>query len=245
MSYSIDINCDLGEGAGNDALLMPYLSSCNIASGGHAGNEASMKATIRLALEHGVKIGAHPSFPDRENFGRIEMTLPNNELTTIIIEQIVQLKNLTEEAGGKLNHVKPHGALYNMAAVNDSTAEAVLDAMTPFDKELILYVPYGSVIAKKAIERGIPIKYEAFADRNYNDDLTLVSRKLDNAVLEDPDQITEHVFRMIKEKKVKTISGNYSTIEAGTLCIHGDNPHAVEIVSQLVNNLKNYNVSIE
>jgi NRAMP (natural resistance-associated macrophage protein)-like metal ion transporter len=245
MSYSIDINCDLGEGTGNDALLMPYLSSCNIASGGHAGDEASMKETIRLALEHNVKIGAHPSFPDRENFGRTEMNLPNNELTTIIIEQILQLKILTEEAGGKINHVKPHGALYNMAAVNDSTAEAILDALTSFDKELILYVPYGSVIAKKALDREVPIKYEAFADRNYNKDLTLVSRKLDNAVLEDPAQITEHVVRMIKEKKVKTINGDLANIEAGTLCIHGDNPHAVEIVSQLVKNLKDNKVSIE
>ena len=204
-----------------------------------------MRETIRLAIENNVKIGAHPSFPDRKNFGRIEMNLPNNELTTVIIDQILRLKILTEEAGGRLNHVKPHGALYNMAAVNDSIAEAVLDAMTPFDKKLILYVPYGSVIARKAIERKQPIKYEAFADRNYNEDLTLVSRKLDNAVLEDPDQIIHHVIRMIKEKKVKTINGNFSDIEAGTLCIHGDNPHAVAIVSQLSKNLKSNNVSIE
>lgn len=245
MTYSIDINCDLGEGVGNDAQLMPYLSSCNIACGGHAGNDNTMRETIRLAIENNVKIGAHPSFPDRKNFGRIEMNLPNNELTTVIIDQILRLKILTEEAGGRLNHVKPHGALYNMAAVNDSIAEAVLDAMTPFDKKLILYVPYGSVIARKAIERKQPIKYEAFADRNYNEDLTLVSRKLDNAVLEDPDQIIHHVIRMIKEKKVKTINGNFSDIEAGTLCIHGDNPHAVAIVSQLSKNLKSNNVSIE
>lgn len=245
MTYSIDINCDLGEGVGNDAQLMPYLSSCNIACGGHAGDDNTMRETIRLAIENNVKIGAHPSFPDRENFGRLEMNLPNNELTTVIIDQILRLKILTEEAGGKLNHVKPHGALYNMAAVNDSIAEAVLDAMTPFDKNLILYVPYGSVIARKAIEGKQPIKYEAFADRNYNEDLTLVSRKLDNAVLEDPDQIIDHVIRMIKEKKVKTINGNFSDIEAGTLCVHGDNPHAVAIVSQLSKNLKNNNVSIE
>lgn len=245
MTYSIDINCDLGEGVGNDAQLMPYLSSCNIASGGHAGDDESMRATIKLAIENGTKIGAHPSFPDRDNFGRTEMDLPNNELTTIIIEQIVRLKILTEEAGGKLNHVKPHGALYNMAAVNDSTAEAVLDAMVSFDEKLILYVPYGSLIAKKALARNIPIKYEAFADRNYNDNLTLVSRKLDNAVLEDPTQILEHVTRMIKEKKVKTITGSLFAIEAGTLCIHGDNPHALEIVSHLSQQLKTANISIE
>lgn len=245
MTYSIDINCDLGEGVGNDAQLMPYLSSCNIASGGHAGDDESMRTTIKLAIENGTKIGAHPSFPDRENFGRTEMDLPNNELTTIIIEQIVRLKILTEEAGGKLNHVKPHGALYNMAAINDSTAEAVLDAMVSFDEKLILYVPYGSVIAKKALARHIPIKYEVFADRNYNDNLTLVSRKLDNAVLINPNQILEHVTRMIKEKKVQTITGGLFTIEAGTLCVHGDNPHALEIVSHLSRQLKTANISIE
>ncbi|MBX2913411.1 MAG: 5-oxoprolinase subunit PxpA [Cyclobacteriaceae bacterium] len=245
MAYTIDINCDLGEGVGNDAQLMPYLSSCNIACGGHAGNDATMKETIRLALANDVKIGAHPSFPDRENFGRTEMDLPNNELTTIIIGQVMRLKILVEKAGGRLHHVKPHGALYNMAAVNDSTAEAVLDAMAPFDKNLVLYVPFGSVIAKKALERKQPIKYEAFADRNYNDDLTLVSRKLDNAVMEDPALITAHVVRMVKDKKVKTINENLATIEAGTFCVHGDNPHAVGIVSQLAENLKKFSVGIE
>lgn len=243
--YSIDINCDLGEGAGNDALLMPYLSSCNIACGGHAGDDASMKETIRLALENNVKIGAHPSFLDRENFGRLEMNVPTDELTTIIIEQIVRLKILVEEAGGKLNHVKPHGALYNMAVVNDSTAEAIMDAMEAFDEKLILYVPYQSVIARKATERNIPIKYEAFADRNYNDDLTLVSRKLNNAILEDPNQILEHVARMIKENKVKTITGKMVPIESGTLCVHGDNPHAFDIVSHLNQRLKELNILIE
>ena len=244
-NLTIDINCDLGEGAGNDALIMPYISSCNIACGGHAGDDATMKETIRLAMENKVKIGAHPSFPDRENFGRLEMNLPNNELTTIIIEQIIRLKILVEESGGKLHHVKPHGALYNMAAVNDSTAEAILDAMVAFDEPYMLYVPYRSVIAAKALERNIPIQYEVFADRNYNDDLTLVSRKLENAVLMDPDQIWEHVISMIREQKVKTISGKMKSIEPGTLCVHGDNPHAVEIVSLLNQRLKEAKIRIE
>lgn len=243
--YTIDINCDLGEGAGNDALLMPHLSSCNIACGGHAGDDTTMKETIRLAIENDVKIGAHPSFPDRENFGRMEMKMSNEELTTNIIEQIIRLKTLVEEAGGRLNHVKPHGALYNMAAVNDSTAEAILDALVAFDEKLILYVPYQSVIASKAIDRNIPIKFEAFADRNYNDDLTLVSRKLIDAVMEDPDQILKHVIRIIKEKKVKTITGKLLTIDCGTLCVHGDNPHAVEIVSHLNQRLKELKIRIE
>lgn len=242
---SIDINCDLGEGAGNDALIMPYISSCNIACGGHAGDETTMKETIRLALKNNVKIGAHPSFPDRKNFGRVKMNMSNNELTTIIIEQIVRLKTLVEEAGGRLNHVKPHGALYNMAAVNDSTAEAILDAMEGFDEHYILYVPNHSIISSQAVERNIPIKYEVFADRNYNDNLTLVSRKLNDAVLLDPDQIWDHVIRMIEEKKVKTINGKMASIEPGTLCVHGDNPHAVEIVSMLNQKLIDAKIRIE
>ncbi len=243
--YTIDINCDLGEGAGNDALIMPFISSCNIACGGHAGDDDTMKETIKLALENNVKIGAHPSFPDSENFGRLEMDIPNDELTTIIIEQIIRLKTLVEEKGGKLHHIKPHGALYNRAAVNDSTAEAILDAMVAFEERYILYVPYQSVIATKAQERNIPIIYEVFADRNYNDDLTLVSRKQSNAVLSNPDQILEHVVRMIKERKVKTVTGKLAPIERGTLCVHGDNPRAVEIVSFLDKGLKELNIIIE
>lgn len=245
MKYSIDINADLGEGIGNDAQLMPYLSSCNIACGIHAGDESTMKETIRLAIAHGVNIGAHPSFPDRANFGRTEMHLPANELTTLIIGQIANLKYLIERAGGRLNHVKPHGALYNMAASDSATAEAVLDAMTPFDKSLILYAPYGSVIAQRALERNIPIRYEAFADRNYHDDLALVSRKMDHAVIHDPEEISDRVIRMVKEGKVLSTTGKLIPIEAGTLCVHGDNPDALQILSHLAKKLKDAEIIIE
>ncbi len=245
MKYTIDINADLGEGVGNDAQLMPYLSSCNIACGIHAGDELTMKETIRLAIAHGVNIGAHPSFPDRANFGRTEMHLPANELTTLIIGQIATLKYLVESAGGRLNHVKPHGALYNMAAKDSTTAEAILDAMTPFDKSLIVYVPYGSVIAQRALERNIPIRYEAFADRNYNDDLTLVSRAMTDAVINDPDEISDRVISLVKERKIKSTSGKLIPIEAGTVCVHGDNPAALKILSQLAQRLKDSDIVIE
>ena len=245
MKYTIDINADLGEGAGQDAQLMPYLSSCNIACGIHAGDESTMKETVRLAIAHGVHIGAHPSFPDRANFGRTEMHLPANELTTLIIGQIATLKYLVEKAGGRLHHVKAHGALYNMAAKDIATADAVLDAMTPFDHSLVLYVPYGSVIAQRALERNIAIRYEAFADRNYNEDLTLVSRKSDNAVINDPEAISERVIRMVKEKKVESTSGKWVPIEAATLCVHGDNPNALHILSHLTMKLKESEIIIE
>jgi UPF0271 protein len=244
-AYHIDINCDLGEGAGNDAQLMPFLSSCNIACGAHAGSEAIIEETIALALKHKTKIGAHPSFPDRENFGRNEMNLSSSQLRTIIIDQITLVGKLAEIAGVKLNHVKPHGALYNMAVGNEEIADAIINSLVALNSPLILYVPFGSIIARRAIEKNIKIKYEAFADRNYNDDLTLVSRKRSDAVLHDPEQIIEHVVRMIKEQNVKTITGALVNIKADTLCVHGDNPNAVAIVTSLRTELEATNIIIE
>lgn len=245
MTWSVDINCDLGEGVGNEAALMPLLSSCNIACGVHAGDVSTMNETVRLAINHHTKIGAHPSFPDRENFGRVEMRLPKAELVRVISSQIDSIGQVINKLGGKLHHVKPHGALYNMASVDEETADAVLSAMTEKSSGAVLYVPYGSVIAKMALERSVPIRYEAFADRNYNDDLTLVSRKLPNATLHDSDQILTHVLRMVKENRVKTIKGNEKKIIAQTVCIHGDNPDAVTIVSDLWHQLKANGVTVE
>ena len=229
---TIDLNADVGEGVGNDAQLMPFLSSCNIACGVHAGGTDTIADTIGLAILHNVKIGAHPSFPDRNNFGRKEMELPQQELVPTIIDQIELVKNTAENLGTQLHHVKPHGALYNMAAHRADIAFAIVSAMHEF-KSTALYVPFGSVIAALAKREGITICYEAFADRNYNDDLTLVSRKNENAMLHDPTVIAAHAIRMIRERKVKTINGNFVPIEAETICIHGDNPHAVEIAQQL------------
>jgi len=243
-SYHIDINCDLGEGVGNDAELMPLLSSCNIACGAHAGSEAVIKETIALALQHKTKIGAHPSFPDRENFGRNEMNLPATQLAAIVLEQITLVNKIAKAAGTALNHIKPHGALYNMAAVNEDVADAIIASVVALNSHLIVYVPFGSTIARKAIEKNIKIKYEAFADRNYNDDLTLVSRKQNNALLHDPEEISDHVVRMIKEGKVKTINNALINIKADTLCIHGDNPNAVAILSALHHHLKAANITI-
>ncbi|MCB0487042.1 MAG: 5-oxoprolinase subunit PxpA [Cyclobacteriaceae bacterium] len=240
----MDINCDLGEGVGNDHLLMPFLSSCNIACGGHAGDEDTMRQTIQLAKQHRTKIGAHPSFPDKENFGRTEMRIPSEQLTSLVLDQIETLDAIAKEEGAVLNHVKPHGALYNMATVDKGVAEAVVKAVLLFDEKIILYAPYGSVMAKLALEQSIRVMFEAFADRNYNDDLTLVSRKLENAVIQNPEEILTRVLLMIKEKKVKSLSGQLSHIQADTLCIHGDNSHAVDIVSYLNQQLPIHHISI-
>ena len=223
---------------------MPYLSSCNVACGGHAGDDDTMRSTITLALAHQVKIGAHPSFPDRKNFGRIEMHLPTEELEAIISTQINRLHKLLEEQQTIMNHVKPHGALYNMAAVDQNTANAITRAVSAYSGKVFLYVPFGSVIEQHALEKGIPIKYEAFADRNYNNDLTLVSRKEANALLKDVDEIFRHILPIIKEKKVKSVDGNWTPIKADTLCIHGDNPNAPEIVKHLSVKLQEVEINI-
>ncbi|MEZ4973231.1 MAG: 5-oxoprolinase subunit PxpA [Cyclobacteriaceae bacterium] len=243
-NFVIDINCDLGEGVGNDHLLMPFLSSCNIACGGHAGDEDTMRQTIQLAKQHRTNIGAHPSFPDKENFGRTEMRIPSEQLTSLVLDQIETLDTIAKEEGVALSHVKPHGALYNMATVDKGVAEAVVKAVLLFDEKIILYAPYGSVMAKLALDQSIRVMFEAFADRNYNDDLTLVSRKLENAVIQNPEEILTHVLLMIKEKKVKSLLGQLSHIQADTLCIHGDNSHAVDIVSYLNQQLPIHHISI-
>ncbi len=228
----IDLNADLGEGMGNDALLMPYLTSCNIACGEHAGDPTTIRETIQLAIQNKVKIGAHPSFPDRKNFGRVVMQLSSGELTKSIIEQVKRVEDFVREAGGELHHMKPHGALYNQAVAEEHIAKTVLQAFSEFDCPW-LYAPSGSVIAKLATIEKIPVKYEVFADRNYHDDLTLVSRTDHNAMLDDPDKIAVHVLRMIVDGKVKTLSGKDVPILADTVCIHGDNPNALKISKAL------------
>lgn len=243
--FSIDINADLGEGIGNEAQLMPFISSCNIACGGHAGDEDTMRNAVRLAKHHNVKIGAHPSFPDVENFGRLPVEMPCAALFKTIEDQINSLKAIIDEEHATLHHVKPHGALYNMAIKDKNIATVIVEVMKSMHLPVYLYVPYKSMIAEVAIQNKIPIIYEAFADRNYNDDLTLVSRQKENAVLHDENEVFEHVFRMISEGNVKTLSGKIIEIKAHTFCIHGDNPKAVGLINRLVHNLEAKSIFIQ
>ena len=243
---SIDMNADVGEGIGNEAELMPYLSSCNIACGGHAGDLDSMNEVVALALQHNVKIGAHPSYPDPDNFGRSEMDISCAALYRSIKAQIGQLRKVIEEHHhAHLHHVKPHGALYNVAAKDCDTATIIIEVMKSMPLPAKLYVPYGSLIAEMAKEEGIPITYEAFADRNYNDDLSLVSRSEANAVITDPVEMYAHVIRMVQQGEVKTISGKHINIKADTFCIHGDNPKAIELVKLLSENLAKNQILIQ
>jgi UPF0271 protein len=235
MEYSVDINCDVGEGICNETALMPYISSCNIACGAHAGNLEIINETIKLAMQHWVKIGAHPSFPDKKNFGRKVMLMTPTELQTSIEAQIIQVRDVLKKMGGKLHHVKPHGALYNLAAVDKKTALVVIKAIKNTANNVYLYVPYNSAIQKLALKNKLKIKVEAFADRNYNSNLTLVSRKKDNALIIEDNLVLTHLLKMIIEQKVTAVDGVEAEIKADTFCVHGDNPSAVKILKKITN----------
>jgi UPF0271 protein len=244
MNYQVDINCDVGEGIGNEAELMPYLSSCSIACGGHAGNDKTMIETIKLAQQHQVKMGAHPSFPDKKNFGRKSVSMPLADLQLSIENQINSVKNHILKLGGRLHHIKVHGALYNLSAIDSEIAKVVIEAFQKTAKGSFLYVPYHSVLQKMAEEKNIKIKKEAFADRNYNSDLTLVSRKKPMALITDEKKIVTHLLKMILEKKVIAVDGAAVKIVAETFCIHGDNPNAKNLLKILCKTLPENGIKI-
>lgn len=241
----IDINADVGEGIGNEKKLMPYISSCNIACGGHAGDLDTIKTVVELAIKHHVKIGAHPSFPDTKHFGRKVIDMSCAALYTSIRVQIQKLIDVLNDLHIPLHHIKPHGALYNLAAVDEKIANVIIEVMKTSMSQTKLYVPYNTVISNLALKNNVPIVYEVFADRNYNDDLTLVSRAENNAIIDDADTMLEHVRSMIFKGKVKTVAQNYKTIKAETFCIHGDNPKSVELLRSLVNRLKLEGVHVQ
>ena len=212
---------------------MPYLDSCNIACGGHVGDRETMLAAIRLAKEQNVKIGAHPSYEDRKNFGRKELYVPREELRSQLIHQIAELSVLARLEDARLDHIKLHGALYNMAAKSADLARLVIGVVNFFREEIALYVPFGSLLERKAREAGLPHAKEAFADRNYDDQFNLLSRDLPEAVITDPVQACERVERMMRDREVVSVSGKVRKVEIDTICIHGDNPNAVEIAREL------------
>ncbi len=229
----LNINCDVGEGVNNEMTLMPYIQSCNIACGGHAGNKKLMEKVVKLALKHEVNIGAHPSYPDIENFGRKTMIIDPSELAKTIQKQINLLNKIVIEQGGSLSHIKPHGALYNDVSKNKDLALHFLNAILPYKNSLKLFVPFNSEIEICALENGFSIVYEAFADRNYNDDLSLVARNEKEAVITDVEIIEVRILEMINTERVTTISGKKVFIKASTFCVHSDTENAIEIVRKL------------
>jgi len=234
----ININCDLGESskihsAENDPLLLEIVNSANIACGYHAGDKATMEKTIEISKKNKVSIGAHPSFNDPENFGRKRLNLPSSEITKLIIDQINILSNIAVKAGVKVTHVKPHGALNNMACENYDLAKVISESITQVDKELIFLVPTGSQMEKAGKKLGMKIATEIFADRNYEDDGNLVSRSKENAMITDPEIAKKHVIKMVENQALNCYSGKQIPCEIDSICVHGDGKTAVNTAKQI------------
>lgn len=241
-----DLNCDMGEGIGNDKAIFPYITSANIACGYHAGNETTMRETVLLAKEAGVAIGAHPSFRGRENFGRTEVKdITPHQVYELVTKQIKILHKIVLDCNAALRHVKPHGALYNMAARDMQLSTAIAHAVYDFDKTLILFGLSGSYSISEAKAMGIKTASEVFADRTYQDDGSLTPRTKPNALIEDEEQSLKQVLQMIKSGTVTTTSGKEIAIVAETICLHGDGKNAVAFAGAINKRLKEENVTIE
>ncbi len=228
-----EVNCDLGEGAGNDERIMPFITSANIACGWHAGDISSMQQTIEGCMRQQVAIGAHPSFYDRENFGRTERELPVQELYELVTQQLVVLNEVAASMGATMYHVKPHGALYNMSARDALLANVIARAVKDFDSHLVLFGLSGSHSISEAKKLGLKTASEVFADRTYRDDSSLTPRSEPNALINETDKAVAQVLQMIQEGTVTTVSGKKIPIVAETICIHGDGEHAVEFAAAI------------
>lgn len=244
MKNIIDINCDLGEGIGNEAEIMPFISSCNLACGGHAGDGSTIDQVVALAKHNNVRVGAHPSFPDKANFGRKPMVMSKEDLYVTLRQQILLVMNCCAIHDLKMHHVKPHGALYNLCSVDENLASVVIDVMLNTCPGVALYAPPGSEIARLAKGK-IVVLFEGFADRNYNGDLTLVSRQENDALLTRKEDVLDHVLTMVKEQKIRVRSGEKIDANIDTICIHGDTKNAVEIASFLYENLTKKGINIK
>jgi len=242
---AIDINCDMGEGIGKDEMIMPFISSANIACGYHAGNETIIRQTIELAQTNNVAIGAHPSFFDQENFGRTEIHMAADRIYDIIILQLRLIVKIADHLHAKLHHVKPHGALYNMSAKDPVIANAIANAVKDFDENLILFGLSGSCSISEARQLNLKTASEVFADRTYQDDGSLTPRSQANALIEDSMQSVTQALQMIKEKTVTSVNGNKLPIKADTICIHGDGKNAIAFARAIHESLKQNNIDIK
>jgi 5-oxoprolinase (ATP-hydrolysing) subunit A len=247
---SIDLNCDMGEAFGNypmpnDDILLDHITSANIACGFHAGDPEVMQHTVAMAIKKGVAIGAHPGLPDLQGFGRREMKITANEAYQMTIYQIGALYGFVKAAGGKLHHVKAHGALYNMAAKDAALAKAIVQAVHDFDSTLILYGLAGSEMIEAAKKIGIITASEVFADRTYQNDGSLTPRSQSNALITDEAQSIAQVLQMVKHQQVQSVSNKNIPLKAETLCLHGDGSHAVEFAKMINEKLKAEGITIK
>lgn len=251
MKPRVDINCDLGESygaykVGNDEKIMPHITSANVACGFHGGDPTTIAQTINLAKKCGVAVGAHPGFPDLMGFGRREMRLTPEEVETYTIYQVSAVEGFTRVAGADLQHVKPHGALYNMATRDEKLSRSIVEAVKALNKDLIVFAPPKSALAKNTLEAGLRVAYEFFADRAYNPDGSLVSRKEAGSIIKETRQVVQRAVKMIVDGTVLATNGEL--LELGkihTICLHGDTPSAARLAKTLKNGLVKSGVRVE
>lgn len=245
----IDLNCDVGElpGAiadGTQEALLPFFTSANVACGGHAGDPSTMRATVEQAHRLGLAVGAHPSYPDREHFGRVALTITPDALADSIYEQVATLAAIAAESGVRLTHVKPHGALYNQAAVDSGVAEAIARGVALWTRSAVLVGLAGSVALGVFRMAGFPVAGEAFADRRYEPDGTLRSRKFPDGLIADPEEAAQQALRIVERGTVIARDGSEIAVDAQTICVHSDSPGAVAIGSAVMWTLRNFGVAI-
>ena len=246
----IDLNCDLGEAFGNysfggDKDIIPLITSANVACGFHAGDENVMNDTVKIAKDNGVSIGAHPGLPDLKGFGRRNIDIAPQEVYNLMIYQLGALEGFCKAHGTRINHVKPHGALYNMGAKDKDIAHAIAQAVYDFDSSLILVGLSNSLLISEAESVGLKTASEVFADRRYEDNGQLVSRKEPDAVITDSDEALKQVLKMVTENKVISRNGKEIDLETDTICVHGDGKHALEFVEQIRKKLTKEGIDIQ
>ena len=242
---TIDFNCDLGEGCGDDAAVVPWISSASIACGAHAGNDATMRATLRLCRDHGVAAGAHPGHDDRAHFGRRELALSADELRALLETQLRRISAIAEAEGVRLAHVKPHGALYNLAARDREVADIIAAVVRAFDPSLVLYGLSASEATAAAEAAGLRVAHEAFAERAYDADGRLAPRGTPGAVLEGVDAALLQVRTLLHDGVVIARDGTRVPLRAETLCLHGDRPDAAEFARALRLALETEGITVE
>ena len=251
MKQKIDLNCDLGESygtfkVGNDEKVMPYITSANVACGLHAGDPTTISKTITLAKKHGVAVGAHPSYPDILGFGRREVQMTPEEVWNYTLYQVSALQGFAQAAGLRLQHVKPHGALYNVAAERKDVAKPIIEAIKALDSRLIVFASPGSALASEADKRNMKVAHEFFADRAYNPDGTLVSRKQPNAIIETPVKVVKRAIKAVMDETVLACNGEIVKLgKVHTICVHGDNPAAVKLAIALRKNLAKEGIEVK
>jgi len=245
MQTTTDLNCDMGEGMLTDALIMPFISSANIACGFHAGSDDTIRRTVELCLEFNVAAGAHPSFNDKENFGRKEQTWEPASLYELVSDQLRIFEKNAFKLGCTMHHVKPHGALYNMAAKDKWMSSVIVKAIKDFDENLLVYGLAGSHLISEAEAIGLKAVNEVFADRTYQDDGSLTPRSLPGSLIGNEEQALHQVLQMVRQQRVTAISGKWFPVRADTICIHGDGPHAVTFAQSIYQYLKAHQIDIK